>query len=95
VLAGIAQLGLWAALLYHRDLLRPSISQRRVRYVTVQLARAPLIFAVSIVIALTVGPIAAMASWAMLVLVELLIRRAFRDSSIAATALETSATAQA
>jgi TMEM175 potassium channel family protein len=79
VCAGVAQLALWAAVIRRRTLLAPSITPRRIRYVTIQLLRAPAAFLVSIPIAIAVGPTAAMASWGLLVLFAVAIHRAFRD----------------
>ena len=79
VLTGIAQLGLWLAVLHDRTLLDPHVDARRIRYVTVQLLRAPITFAISIPITLAFGAMAGAVSWGRLVLAAVLIKRAVRD----------------
>ncbi len=79
VVAGLAQLGLWAVALRDRDLLTPAATPRRIRYVTIQLTRAPLAFGLSIPIALLLGPTAATISWGAIVLVAVVVYRAFGD----------------
>ncbi len=79
VFAGIAQLGLWAAVLHNRTLMVPGVEQRRVRYVTIQLLRAPAAFLISIPITLVAGPVAGMVSWGLLVAFAVVIHRVFRD----------------
>jgi uncharacterized membrane protein len=91
LLAGVAQLGLWAAVLHDRSLLRPTVSDRRVRYVTIQLIRAPAAFLASIPITLAFGPTAGTLSWGLLIVFAVLIQRAFRDLDVApATSAEPS-----
>lgn len=79
VLAGLSQLGLWAAALRDRDLLTPAATPRRIRYVTIQLIRAPLAFALSIPIAVALGPTTATLSWGLIIVVAVVIHRAFGD----------------
>ncbi len=79
VVAGLAQLGLWAAALRNRDLLTPAATPRRIRYVTIQLTRAPLAFGLSIPIAVLLGPTAATISWGVIVLIAVVVYRAFGD----------------
>lgn len=66
VLAGLAQLGLWASAAA-RGLLGPTASSSRVRYVTARLLVAPLVFAASIVVVLVAGPVPGMVGWAAIV----------------------------
>lgn len=77
VLAGLAQLGLWACAVW-RGLLVPNASADKVRYVTVQLLRAPAVFAASIGVALLAGPVASEASWGGILVLALIIQRLFR-----------------
>lgn len=77
VFAGLAQLGLWASAVW-RGLLVPTASARKVRYVTIQLARAPLVFAISIGVVLLAGPEAGEASWGGILVLALIIQRVFR-----------------
>ncbi len=79
VLAGLAQLGLWAAARRDPALLITSVSPRKVRYVTVQLLRAPVAFAVSIPVAFVIGPVAGMVTWGLIVAFATAIHVAFRD----------------
>jgi uncharacterized membrane protein len=79
VLAGMAQLGLWASAAT-RGMLAATVGPAKVRYVTVQLLRAPIVFAASIPVALLVGPAAGMASWGGILVAALLIQRAFAGS---------------
>lgn len=79
VLTGVAQLVLWAAVLHNRALLTPSVTPRRVHYVTVQLIRAPAAFLLSIPITLLLGPTVGTASWGLLVVFAVLIHHAFSD----------------
>ena len=78
VFAGLAQLGLWASAA-RRGLLIPTATERKVRYVTVQLLRAPIVFGISIPVTLLGGPIAGMASWTGIMVAALVIQFAFRS----------------
>ena len=58
---------------------------RRRRYVTVQLLRAPVVFGLSIQIAIVFGPSLGMAAWGSIVIVAIAIHRAFADVAAAGT----------
>jgi uncharacterized membrane protein len=79
VVAGLAQLGLWAVALRGRHLLVTSITPRLERYITIQLVRAPAAFAISIPVTLLLGPVAGMVSWGAIIVAAVLISRAFPD----------------
>jgi TMEM175 potassium channel family protein len=79
VATGLAQLGLWATASRQPSLLTEDATPRRVRYLSVQLLRAPMTFALSIPVTLLVGPEAGMASWAAMVALAVCIDVAFRD----------------
>lgn len=78
VFAGLGQLGLWASAAW-RGLIIPTASPRKVRYVTVQLLRAPIVFGISIPITLLGGPVAGMATWTGIMVAALVIQLAFRS----------------
>jgi len=77
VLAGIAQLGLWAAFLRSPGALAPSATPAVRRHVTAQMLRAPTVFLVSIPIAIFFGPVAGMATWSLVFLLIAVIARVF------------------
>jgi uncharacterized membrane protein len=77
VLTGVAQLLLWAALLWSPGALVPEATPRIRQYVSVQLARTPLIFLGSIPIAFIAGPAAAMVSWALVFVLGAAVARVF------------------
>ena len=83
VLAGISQLALWWIAIRSPGLTTPRATPRLVRYVTFQLARAPLAFGISIPITLlggqAIGPTLGMASWGLVVAIGLVLRLPFRD----------------
>ena len=79
VVAGLAQLGLWAVALRGRHLLVQGVTPRRERYVTIQLVRAPAAFAISIPVTMLLGPIPGMVSWGAIIVAAALIARAFPD----------------
>ncbi len=81
VVAGLAQLGLWMVAIRRPALLAPSATPRRVRYVTLLLARTPATFAISIPVTLLLGAIPGMVSWGAIHVVALLIERRFPDLS--------------
>ena len=60
-------------------LLTTRATPRRIRYVTVQLLRAPFTFILSIPITLIAGPAIGMASWGLMVGLGVAIIRSFRD----------------
>lgn len=74
----LAQLGLWAAALRSRRLTEAATA-RRVRFVTLQLLRSPVVFAASIPVTLLVGPGAGMLSWLTLVVLNYAVNTAYRD----------------
>jgi uncharacterized membrane protein len=78
VFAGLAQLGLWASAM-RRGVLIPTATPRKVRYVAVQLLRAPIVFAISIPVTLLGGPIAGMASWSGIMVAAIAIQLVFRS----------------
>ena len=90
VFAGLAQLGLWASAAW-RGLLIPTATPRKVRYVTVQLLRAPIVFGISIPVTLLGGPVAGMASWTGIMVAALVIQLAFRAPRREAAATANSA----
>jgi len=79
VLSGIGLLALWGVALRGHQVLAPGIEPRKIRYVTIQLCRAPLAFAVSIPVTLLVGPEFGMLTWGAIIVAAVLISRAFRD----------------
>lgn len=79
VMAGLALLALWAVALRGHGLLTPNVERRKIRYVTLQLCRAPAAFAISIPITLLLGPNLGMASWGLIVGAALVISQVFRD----------------
>ncbi|MGZ6372324.1 MAG: TMEM175 family protein [Candidatus Limnocylindria bacterium] len=79
VLAGAAQLALWAVAVSTPGLLTERATPRLRRYVWLQLTRTPIAFAVSIPIAFVAPPSVAMASWGLGLLLGLVFRMPFRD----------------
>ena len=75
----LGQLLVWAVALRNPDVLDPRATPRRIRYVTLQLLRAPLVFAVSIPVTLLAGPGAGMTSWALMVPLAVIVTSRFRD----------------
>lgn len=75
----LAQLVVWFVALRTPELLTDRATPRRIRYVTLQLLRAPVTFAVSIPITLSVGPTAGMTSWLLMVVLAVVITRSQRD----------------
>ena len=75
----LAQLTMWVVLVRHRELLTDRATPRRIQYVTLQLFRAPLTFGLSIPVTLIVGPIAGMASWALMGILAVVTTGMFRD----------------
>jgi TMEM175 potassium channel family protein len=75
----LAQLMLWAVAVRHRELLTERATPARIRYVTLQLLRAPIVFALSIPLTILQGPAAGMSSWGLLVLLAFLVSRLFGD----------------
>jgi uncharacterized membrane protein len=78
---GLAQLGIWAVALRHRELLTERATPRRIQYVNLQLLRSPLVFTVSIAATLSGGPGLGMASWGVLVVLAIVVTRLFPDLS--------------
>jgi uncharacterized membrane protein len=81
VLAGAAQLGVWAAVLHDRRLLIDEVGSRRLAYVTIQLLRAPIAFAISIPVTVIGGPTAGSVAWTLLIVFAIVINVVFRDLS--------------
>jgi len=79
VLSGIVLLALWAVALRGQGVLAPGIEPRKIRYVTIQLCRAPAAFAISIPVTLLLGPEFGMLTWGAIIVAAVLIARAFRD----------------
>jgi uncharacterized membrane protein len=77
VAAGIFQLALWWHATRHPDMLRSQVPDALRRSVTLQLLRAPVIFALSIPVALLVGPVLAAWSWATIALIGRLLARLY------------------
>jgi uncharacterized membrane protein len=75
----LAQLALWAVALRHPELLTAAATPRRIRYVTIQLLRAPITFALSIPVTIVVGPAYGMASWAVMVVIAVAAEVWFAD----------------
>ena len=59
--------------------LTEAATARRVRFVTLQLLRSPVVFAASIPVTLLVGPGAGMLSWLTLVVLNYAVNTAYRD----------------
>jgi uncharacterized membrane protein len=75
----LAQLGMWVVVVRTADLQTETATARRRRYVTLQLLRAPLVFALSIPVAYVAGPGIAMASWGLMVLLAVVVTSWFAD----------------
>jgi TMEM175 potassium channel family protein len=74
-----AQLALWAVVLRRPALQGTAATERRRRYVTLQLLRAPLVFALSIPVLFIAGPGPAMASWGLMVVLAIIVTAWFAD----------------
>lgn len=74
-----AEGAVWIVARRHPELLTARATPRRIRYVDIQLLRAPATFGLSIPITLVLGPTAGVASWGLLVALAVLISRAFQD----------------
>lgn len=81
VLAGIAQLGVWGAVLHDRRLLVDAVTPRTMAYVTIQLIRAPVAFAISIPVTVLGGATAGSLAWTLLIAFAIAINVVFRDLS--------------
>jgi uncharacterized membrane protein len=79
VAAGAAQGALWWVAVHHRELLTEHATAARIRYVSLTLLRAPVVFALSIPVTIFVGPSVGMASWGLMVLLAILMSRLFAD----------------
>jgi uncharacterized membrane protein len=75
----LAQLFVWVVAVRHRELLTARAMPRRIQYVTLQLLRAPLVFSASIIVTLSGGPGLGMTSWAVLVVLAVVVSRMFPD----------------
>lgn len=75
----LAQLLIWAVVLRHPELQTASATERRRRFVTLQLLRAPLVFLLSIPVAFVAGPGPAMASWGLMVVLAIVVTAWFAD----------------
>jgi uncharacterized membrane protein len=74
----LAQAGMWAAAL-RSDSLTEAATPRRRRFVTLQLLRSPVVFALSVPITMLAGPGPGMLSWLSLVVLNLLVHAAYGE----------------
>jgi TMEM175 potassium channel family protein len=75
----VAQLAVWTVVLRQPTLQAAAATDRRRRYVTLQLLRAPFVFALSIPVVFIAGPGIAMASWGLMVVLAVFVTASYRD----------------
>ena len=80
VATGVTQASLWWYATGHPGIAHARIGERYGRWVTIELLRVPIVFLISIPIAIAAGPVPAMASWILIVPVSAIIHRHYRDA---------------
>jgi uncharacterized membrane protein len=79
VFTGLALWSVWLLALRRSELLAPSVTARRRRFIHLQLVRGPIIFGLSIAVATLVSPSAGMVAWAAAIPVAIVTARLFPD----------------
>jgi uncharacterized membrane protein len=79
VFTGLALWVVWLTALRRPDMLAPTVTPRRRRFVHLQLVRGPIVFALSVAVAIVASPIAGMATWAASIPVAIITARMFPD----------------
>ncbi len=79
VFTGLALWLVWLMALRRPDLLAASVTPRRRRFIHIQLVRGPIVFALSIAVAILVSPVAGMVTWALAIPIAIVSARLFPD----------------
>ena len=79
VFTGLALWFVWLMALRRPDLLARTVTARRRRFIHLQLVRGPIVFALSVIVAIVASPVTGMVAWAASIPVAIVTARMFPD----------------